>query len=124
MAKTQVKEITVDGVVYIPQDSVRCMAPEVDGMEYCIVRTYSAGVFAGYLESRNGQEVVMRDARRLYYWDGAATLSQLAVDGVAAPQNCKFPTEVPTITLTQAIEVIPCTAKAQASIKAVAVWKR
>ena len=48
-----------------------------------IVRTYSAGVFFGEIESRNGQEVVMRNARRLWYGDGAASLSQLAVVGVA-----------------------------------------
>lgn len=42
---------------------------------YKIVRTYSAGVFAGEIESRNGREVVMKNARRLWYWDGAASLS-------------------------------------------------
>lgn len=34
-------------------------------MRDVIVRTYSAGVFAGQLESRKGQEVVLRGARRL-----------------------------------------------------------
>ena len=62
--------------------------------KYVIVRTYSAGVFAGELESRKGQEVVMRNARRLWYWDGAASLSQLAMEGTSKPQNCKFPCEV------------------------------
>lgn len=47
---------------------------------YVIVRTYSAGVFAGTLVSRKGQGVVLKDARRLWYWKGAASLSQLAVD--------------------------------------------
>jgi len=59
--------------------------------EYKIVRTYSSGVFAGYIESRNGQEVVMRNARRLWYWIGAASLSQLAQSGTTDPKNCKFP---------------------------------
>ena len=54
---------------------------------YFIVRTYSAGVFAGEIESRNGKEVVMRNARRLWYWDGAASLSQLAMEGVSEPEN-------------------------------------
>ena len=60
-------------------------------MKYVIVRTHSAGVFAGLLESRKGQEVVMRQARRLWYWQGAASLSQLAMEGVTAPDECKFP---------------------------------
>jgi hypothetical protein len=91
--------------------------------QYVIVRTYSAGVFAGYLTSRKGEEVELKDARRLWYWDGAASLSQLAVDGVSKPENCKFPVEVPSITLTQAIEIIPATKKSQGSIKNVKVWQ-
>lgn len=60
-------------------------------MKYVIVRTYSAGVFAGELESRTGQEVVLRNARRIWYWSGAASLSQLAMEGTKDPANCKFP---------------------------------
>jgi hypothetical protein len=90
--------------------------------KYVIVRTYSAGVFAGTLESRNGQEVVLTDARRLWYWDGAASLSQLAVDGTSKPQNCKFPTPVPRVELLQAIEILDVSAKAKSSIEAVKIW--
>jgi hypothetical protein len=91
--------------------------------QYVIVRTYSAGVFAGYLESRNGQDGVMIDSRGLWYWDGACSLSQLAVDGTTKPENCKFTVVVPRRELTQIIEIIPCTKKAEDSIKAVDVWK-
>lgn len=92
-------------------------------MDYVICRTYSAGVFAGYLALREGQEVTLKHARRLWYWDGAATLSQLAVDGVSKPQNCKFPTEVDSILLLESIEIIPCTEKARLSIAGVPIWK-
>ena len=92
-------------------------------MKYVIVRTQSAGVFAGNLESRNGQEVVMRNARRLWYWDGAASLSQLAVDGTKKPKTCKFPVEVDRIELMQAIEILDVTEAAKASIAAVKVWQ-
>lgn len=91
--------------------------------DYKIVRTYSAGVFAGYIESRNGQEVVMRDARRLWYWDGAASLSQLAVDGVSKPENCKFPCPVSRIELLEVIEILDVTEKAKKSIEGVEEWK-
>ena len=91
-------------------------------LKYVIVRTYSAGVFAGNLESRKGKEVALRNARRLWYWSGAASLSQLAVDGTSDPKNCKFPVAVPRIELTEAIEIIEVSAKAEASIKAVATW--
>ena len=93
-------------------------------MEYKIVRTYSAGVFAGYLESRNGQEVVMRNARRLWYWSGAASLSQLAIDGVSDPDNCKFPEAVSKIELLQAVEILDVTEKAKSSIASVPIWKK
>jgi hypothetical protein len=91
---------------------------------YVIVRTYSAGVFAGIFESRNGQEVVLKKARRLWFWKGAASLSQLSVDGVSCPSECKFPCEVPTVLLLQAIEILPVSAKAQKSIKGVPIWEK
>mgnify|MGYP001568650073 CR=1 FL=1 len=92
--------------------------------KYVIVRTYSAGVFAGELESRKGQEVVMTNARRLWYWDGAASLSQLATDGTSKPENCKFPCEVKRVELLQAIEILDVTDKAKASIKGVPIWAK
>lgn len=92
-------------------------------MKYVIVRTYSAGVFAGDMESRNGQEVVLKNARRLWYWSGAASLSQLAMEGTKDPQKCKFPCEVDTVTLLQVIEILDVHPEAKKSIKAVPVWE-
>ena len=92
--------------------------------KYVIVRTYSAGVFAGWLESRNGREVVLRNARRLWYWAGAASLSQLAMEGTSKPEDCKFPCEVSRVELLEAIEVLDVTAQAEASIKAVQIWEQ
>lgn len=91
--------------------------------KYVIVRTQSAGVFAGILESRTGSEVVMSDARRLWYWVGAASLSQLAVDGVSKPQDCKFPVAVSHVELLNVIEILDVSAKAEEIIRAVPIWK-
>lgn len=93
-------------------------------MKYVIVRTYSAGVFAGELESRNGKEVVLRNARRIWYWSGAASLSQLAMEGTSDPTNCKFPCEVDRVELMEAIEILDVTPQAKESIKMVPVWKK
>jgi hypothetical protein len=90
--------------------------------KYVIVRTYSAGVFAGYLDSRNGKEVVLLDARRLWYWSGAASLSQLAMEGVKNPTECKFPCEVTRVELIEAIEILDVTENARKSIKCVPIW--
>ena len=90
---------------------------------YCIVRTYSAGCFAGYLKSEKGQEVVLTDARRLWQWSGAATLSQLATSGTSNPGGCKFPAATLEHKLYQAIETITVTEAARQSIEAVPEWK-
>ena len=120
---TKVKTITIDGVEYIPRGTeAQAMAPQIDGLSYVLVRTYSAGVFVGYLKSRDGKEVELLDARRIWYWSGAASLSQLATDGPSLPKECKFPGAVSSVILTEAIEIIPVTAKAQAQIATVAVW--
>ena len=91
---------------------------------HVIVRTYSAGVFAGEFVSRNGQEVVLKNARRLWYWDGAASLSQLAVEGTSKPGNCKFPVAVNRVELLQTIEILDVTEAARKSIESVPVWRK
>ena len=95
---------------------------------YKLVRTKSAGVFAGYLKSRKntvgGLEVVLTDVRRIWYWEGAASLSQLAVEGTKNPESCKFPIEVPKIELTEVIEILDISDKAKMSIENVKIWQR
>lgn len=87
-----------------------------------VVRTYSAGVFYGVLEKREGKEVLLKDARRIWYWDGAASLSQLSQEGVSKPKNCKFPCVVPELVLTEVIEILPLSDKAKISLDGVSVW--
>lgn len=90
--------------------------------KYKIIRTRDAGVFAGTLASRTGDEAVLTDARRLWYWDGAASLSELAVRGVSKPKSCKFPVAVPSVTLLGVIEVLDVSDVARASIEGVPEW--
>ena len=116
--------LVVNGVEYVPKGSEVVMAEKVNGLKYVIVRTYSAGVFAGYLESRTGQEVVLRNARRIWYWEGAASLSQLAMEGSSKPSGCKFPAPVDRVELLQAIEILDVTQKAKKQIEEIAIWKQ
>ena len=92
-------------------------------MEKVIIRTERAGVFFGEIKERNGQEAVIANCRRLWYWAGAASLSQLAVEGTTNPGSCKFTVIVEEMTVMGVIEIIPCTEKAVESINNVAVWK-
>lgn len=94
-----------------------------DSNPYVIVRTYSAGVFAGTLVNRDGKEVVLNNARRLWYWAGAASLSQLAQSGTSRPSECKFPEPVDQVILTEAIEIISVTDQARKSIEEVPIWR-
>ena len=92
-------------------------------MKKVIIRAAQAGVFFGELIERNGSEVKLKNARRLWYWNGAASLSQLSVDGTCKPQDCKFTVAVNEIEILGVIEVIPCTEKSIASIEGVLEWK-
>lgn len=86
---------------------------------YCVIRTFSAGVHVGILESRDGREVVLSDSRRIWKWSGANTLNEIALRGIGGG---KVSEAVASITLTEAIEVIPCTAAAEANLRA-ASWQ-
>lgn len=88
-----------------------------------IVRCDRAGVFYGEIVSRNGQEVEMKDVRNIWYWDGAATVMQLAAEGVSKPNACKFSVPVESLVLLEAIQIIPCTDKAVESLDAVKPWR-
>ena len=90
----------------------------------CIIRGDRSGVFFGEVVSVEGQNVILKNARRLWYWAKAATLSQLATEGDKEPQNCKFSMLVSEIGILDAIEITPCTEEAIKNIDSVKVWKK
>ena len=92
--------------------------------EYVIVRGNNSGVFFGNIKERNGSEVTLNNVRRLWYWDGASSISQLAKDGTCRPENCKFTVTIDEILVLDAIEIDKCTDKAVKSILGVLEWKR
>lgn len=89
-----------------------------------IVRTKNAGVFYGEIETRSHDEIEMRNVRKLWYWDGAAAIEQLAMNGTKAPNNCKFTVTVPSMIIADPIQIIEATEEACKSIEAVKVWQR
>ena len=104
----------------------------IDGQEYrevqetgsiVLVRTYSAGVHFGTVKSRDGKEVVLTNARRLWQWSGACSLSQVAIDGVEL-SGSKISVSVPEITLTDAIELIPMSTKASDAMMGAKSWQK
>ncbi len=84
---------------------------------YVLCRCHSAGVHCGELVSQHGEEVVLRNARRLWQWkakEGIA-LSGVAISGLAK-DGSKVDAIVPEIALTGVIETIPCTDAAKETV--------
>jgi hypothetical protein len=110
------KSITIDGIEYVQKQSS-------DDTPYVIVRAKESGVHAGYLESRNGSEVKLLESRRLWYWSGAASLSQMANEGVKKPDECKFAQLVSEIDILGVCEILYTTQIAKKSIESVKAWE-
>ena len=81
--------------------------------EYVLIRTYSAGVHFGKLIKREGREALLDEARRIWSWDGAFTLSKVAICGVG---SAKISTIINGFLATEVIEVMPVTDKAKANL--------
>jgi hypothetical protein len=84
-----------------------------------IVRTSSAGVHFGYVAERRGKEIDLVRAKRIWNWQGANTLHEVANHGVG--KGSRVSEAVAEITLTEAIEVIGCTSAAVENLEA-ATW--
>ncbi len=119
------KTLMIDDVQYVRADFVPKLAEEFEGMKYCVIRTYSAGVHIGYVKEfgkHHPQHVKLINSRRLHYWNKAASLSQVAMDGVGGESRIAM--EIPEIELTDVIEVIPCSKGAEKFFKGAKVWKK
>lgn len=84
--------------------------------KYVIARCYSAGVHAGEVVSVDGENVFLKNSRRLWQWkakDGVA-LSGVAQFGVKS--DSKIDVVNPEIYLTGVCELIPCSESAKESI--------
>jgi hypothetical protein len=118
----KIETIKINDVEYVRKDQLSEKAENLNGLRAVIVRTYSAGVFYGYLESKNGQEVVLLKARRMWKWFGAS-LSECAQSGTPDKTKCCFPEIVDRVELLQAIEILDLTEKALKSLNEVKIWK-
>lgn len=93
-----------------------------DGLEYVIIRGKSSGATAGFLVSQKGEEVVLRQARKLWYWSGAASLYELADRGVSNPKDCKFPKAITEVKILDCCEIIKVSESGKKSIEGVKIW--
>lgn len=96
---------------------------EMEKMEKYLFRCDRSGVFYGELVEREGQRAKIKNARKIYYWDGANCLEQLASEGTKRPDNCKFTMIVDWIEVYDLIQLLPCTEEAIKIIEDVKQWK-
>jgi len=122
--KTNIEKIEVNGIAYIREDSATPRLASLEGMAYVVIRSRDSGCHAGYLAARDGTNVVLKDSRRLWFWSGASTLSQLAMEGVKKPKACKFPCKVAELEVFNICEIILATEEARKSIQGVPVWEQ
>lgn len=120
-----INEIEINGVQYVKKGASESSMPMTNVF---MVRSYAAGVFYGEIESKkhevSGLVVNMKNARRVWYWSGAASLSQLSTDGTTKPNECKFPAPVPSVELMNVVEILPISERALAVLNGVKVWKQ
>lgn len=126
--QTEINEIEVNGVKYIRKDQNNVQAEKVDGMEYCVIRSYGAGVFCGYVKEKeselNGVNVELINSRRIWYWAGAYSLSQLAVEGLKKLDESKIAMVVPRETIMNVVEIIPMSEFSANQIQKANIWKQ
>ena len=126
--KTEINSnsVFIGGVEYEPKSKSQKLDISTDGLQYVMIRTYSAGVHFGYLKERTstpaGIEVKLVNAQRMRYWEGAMDLSQLATEGSKLPEKCKPSVVAPKIELV-AIEIIPITECAGKQLREMTIWK-
>jgi hypothetical protein len=123
-----IKELVINGESYIRKADVgvAAFAKNEDGLSCVIVSCGASGggIHFGFLKKKEGEEVTLVNARRVQYWNGAASISEMAVRGVSKPAECRFAPIVPEITLLKVVEIIPISAKAQDNLFGVPVWTK
>lgn len=121
------KELEVNGILYVRKDTVKNEVINSDGLKAVIIRSYAAGVHYGYLkeveDTLSGRVVKLVNTRRIWYWSGASSLSQMALEGVKDPDLCKFSVEIPENEIVNVIEIIPISEEALENLNSVPVWR-
>lgn len=86
--------------------------------DYVIVRTRDAGVHAGVLVSKKGDDVVLKDSRRMWRWFSGFTLSEAAEDGIDVAKSRIAKQLTRPHEIHGWCEILTCSKKAEESIRA------
>lgn len=102
---------------------IRYLLVEEAQTKCVLIRCVNSGVHFGTIRQQKGDEVTLINARRVWSWAGACSLSQMAVEGVKNPDECKFSVVVPEITVVGVCEIIPLSETAKDNLYGVPEWK-
>lgn len=118
----KIETLTIEGIEYVPNDSIQTFAENIDNMPLVLIRGYGSGVQYGYLKEQNGCMVTLINSRHIWSWTKATECSQIAVNGVG--RDSKITVEVPEKTITDAIEIIKITKQGADNLLKQPIWSK
>ena len=128
MKNTCTDELEINGTIYIKKDKQLPLAKELNGMKYVLVVSQGGGIHIGYMEKEDyrpsGKFVTLRNTRWIKYWEGAASVSQLALLGTSKPASCQISVELDSNEIGNILETIIVSEEAKNILNSVAIWKR
>ena len=86
-----------------------------------LIRSVEAGIFFGTLINKEGSEVTLKNARRIWYWEGATDTCQIATNGIS--KKSKATTPVSQIIILNVVEIHPLMEKAIQNLESISIWK-
>ena len=90
--------------------------------KHVIVRSNLAGVFFGILIAKDGEELTLKDGRKFFYFSGANTVEDLAMQGALNVDSCKLTIPVSEIVISKFEQILPCTKESVNQIKSIPIW--
>ena len=87
-----------------------------------IARIDRAGVFMGTLSHIDNDIIRLTDVRRIYYWRGALSVTDMAANGIASGKVTK-PCEIVEFNRSALVELNQCSEAAINRIKAIDAWE-
>ena len=87
-----------------------------------IARIERAGVFHGTLDYIDNEIIRLKDARRIYYWNGALSVTDIAAKGITGGK-VTIPVTTVEFMSDKVVELNECSEEATKSIEAIKVWK-
>jgi hypothetical protein len=87
-----------------------------------IARIDRAGVFHGTLDHIDNDIMRLKDARRIYYWNGALSVTDMAANGITGGK-VTVPVTTVEFMSDKIVELNECSEEASKSIEAIKPWK-